>query len=83
MGITMIGLDTAKSVFQIHGTDSAGKAQLKRKLRRPELIPFFEEQPVCTVIIEACGAGHHWARLLGGLGHEVKLGRVLNYGRPE
>jgi transposase len=73
MGITMIGLDTAKSVFQIHGTDSAGKAQLKRKLRRPELIPFFEKQPVCTVIIEACGAGHHWARLLGGLGHEVKL----------
>ena len=73
MAITMIGLDTAKSVFQIHGTDSAGRAQLKRKLRRPELIPFFEKQPVCTVIIEACGAGHHWARLLGGLGHEVKL----------
>jgi transposase len=46
---------------------------LKRKLRRPELIPFFEKQAACTVIIEACGAGHHWARLLGGLGHEVKL----------
>lgn len=73
MGITMIGLDTAKSVFQVHGIENTGSVQLKRKLRRAELIPFFAKQPPCTVIIEACGAGHHWARLLGGLGHEVKL----------
>jgi len=73
MNLTMIGLDIAKSVFQVHGTDNAGKAQLKRKLRRSELIPFFEKQAACTVIIEACGAGHHWARLLSELGHEVKL----------
>ena len=46
---------------------------MKRKVRRAELIPFFEAQDCCTVVIEACGAGHHWARLLGGLGHEVKL----------
>src|SRR3954451_22585490 len=72
MNLTMIGLDIDKSVFQGHGTDNAGKAQLKRKLRRSELIPFFEKEAACTVI-EACGAGHHWARLLSELGHEVKL----------
>ena len=47
--------------------------EIKRKLRRSELIPFFEKQEVCTVVIEACGAAHHWARILRGLGHEVKL----------
>ena len=73
MSITMIGLDTAKSVFQLHGIDATGKAQLKRKLRRGELIPFLERQPRCTVVLEACGAAHPWARLLSGLGHEVKL----------
>jgi error-prone DNA polymerase len=73
MAITMIGLDTAKSVFQVHGVDSAGKVQLKRKLRRDELLPFFEKQEKCIVVIEACGAGHHWARVLTGPGHDVKL----------
>ena len=47
--------------------------QLRRKLRRGELIPFFEGQPRCTVVMEACGAAHHWARVLGGLDHRVKL----------
>jgi len=69
----MIGLDTAKSVFQVHGVNETGKVEIKRKLRRSELIPFFEKQEVCTVVIEACGAAHHWARILRGLGHEVKL----------
>ncbi len=64
---------TIKSVFQLHAMDAAGKVQLKRKLRRGELIPFFEGQPRCTVVMEACGAAHHWARVLSGLGHEVKL----------
>lgn len=73
MSISMIGLDTAKSVFQLHGVDALGKVQLKRKLRRDELIPFFEQQPCCTVVMEACGAAHHWARVLSGLGYEVKL----------
>jgi transposase len=73
MSITMIGLDTAKSVFQVHAVDGAGKAVMRRKLRRSELIPFFEQQEACTVVVEACGAAHHWARLLGGLGHEVRL----------
>ena len=73
MSITMIGLDTAKSVFQVHGVDETGKMEIRRKLRRSELILFFEKQEVCTVVMEACGAAHHWARLLSGLGHEVKL----------
>jgi transposase len=73
MSITMIGVDTAKSVFQIHGVDASGKACLKRKLQRSELISFFEQQEACTVVMEACGAAHHWARVLGGLGHEVRL----------
>jgi len=73
MSVSMIGLDTAKSVFQIHGVNEAGKVELKRKLRRSDLIAFFEKQPTCTVVMEACGAAHHWARILTGLGHTVKL----------
>jgi len=73
MSISMIAIDTAKSVFQLHAVDAAGKVQQRRKLRRGELIPFFEGLPRCTVIMEACGAAHHWARVLGGLGHEVRL----------
>ena len=73
MSITMIGLDTAKSVFQIHAVNEAGQIELRRKLRRSELIRFFEKQEACTVVMEACGAAHHWARVLTGLGHKVKL----------
>jgi hypothetical protein len=73
MSITMIGLDTAKSVFQVHGVNQTGKVEIKRKLRRSELIAFFEKQESCTVVMEACGAAHHWARMLTGLGHTVKL----------
>src|SRR5689334_11340757 len=73
MSISMIGLDTAKSVFQIHGVNETGKAELKRKVRRSDLIAFFEKQERCTVVMEACGAAHYWARILSGLGHTVKL----------
>ncbi len=73
MNISMIGLDTAKSVFQVHAVDQSGKVAMKRKLQRGELIPFFEKHEACTVVLEACGAAHHWARVLTGLGHDVKL----------
>ena len=73
MTITLIGMDTAKSVFHVHGVDATGKSQLKRQLRREEVIPFFEQQERCTVVLEACGGGHHWARMLTQLGHEAKL----------
>ena len=73
MSITMIGLDTAKACFQVHGVNEAGRAEVKRKLRRSDVIGFFEAQPACTVVLEACGAAHHWGRVLTGLGHTVKL----------
>jgi transposase len=73
MSISMIGLDTAKAVFQIHGVDETGRMEIRRKLRRNDLITFFERQAACTVVMEACGAAHHWARMLTGLGHSVKL----------
>jgi transposase len=73
MSIVMIGLDTAKLVFQLHGIDSAGKLTLKRRLSRNELVAFLMKQPACTVALEACGASHHWARTISGLGHDVRL----------
>ena len=73
MSVTMIGLDTAKAVFHVHGVSETGKALVRRKLRRSEVIGFFEAQPACTVVLEACGAAHYWGRVLTGLGHTVKL----------
>jgi len=73
MTLTTIGLDVAKLVFQVHGVDENSRAALKRKLHRHEVVTFFEELPRCTVLLEACGASHYWARLLTALGHEVKL----------
>ena len=66
-------LDTAKSVFQLHAVKESGKVEIRRKLQRSELIPFFEKQEARIVILEACGVAHHWARMLTGLGHDVKL----------
>ena len=68
MSITMIGLDTAKSDFQVHGVNDTGRVEIKRKLRRSELIPFFDKQEACTVVMEACGAAHHWGRIRPVLG---------------
>ena len=73
MSITMIDVNTAKSVFQIHAVDAAGQVVIRRKLLRVELLAYFEKQEPCTVVMEACGASHHWARLLSALGHAVKL----------
>lgn len=73
MSVAMIGVDTAKAVFQVHAVVGAGHVVSRRELRRDELIAFFEKQEACTVVMEACSAAHHWARMLTGLGHEVKL----------
>jgi transposase len=73
MQITTIGLDLAKSWFQVHGVDDSGKAVLCRKLKRSEVIDFFKSLPPCLVGVEACGTAHYWARELIGLGHRVKL----------
>ncbi|WP_165982683.1 IS110 family RNA-guided transposase [Dankookia rubra] len=70
---TTIGLDLAKSVFQVHGIDAAGGIVLRRKLRRPELLEFFAALPPALVGIEACGGAYYWARELTRLGHTVRL----------
>lgn len=68
-----IGMDTSKSVFQLHGVNAAEEVVLRRKLRRKDMVAFFEKLPPTAIAIEACGASHHWARLLTSFGHEVKL----------
>jgi transposase len=70
---TTIGLDIAKQVFQVHGADRTGRGVLRRKLRRSEMVRFFSELPPCLIGIEASGSAHHWARVLGRLGHTVRL----------
>lgn len=71
--ITRIGMDTSKSVFQLHGVDGAEQPVLRRKLRRRQLMEFFVKLPSTRIGIEACGGAHHWARELAALGHEVML----------
>src|ERR1700675_1468137 len=73
MQITTIGLDLAKSIFQVHGVDATGQVIVRRALRRSQMLPFFAKLPPCLVGMEACGTSHHWARELSRLGHEVKL----------
>jgi transposase len=68
-----IGLDLAKSVFQVHGVDESGRRVFSRSLKRGEVIAFFAAHPPCRVGMEACSGAHHWARQLIGLGHQVKL----------
>ena len=71
--ITRIGMDTSKQVFQLHGVDAAERPVLRRKLRRRDMVNFFKDLAPTVVGIEACGGSHHWARLLTGYGHTVKL----------
>ena len=73
MKITTIGLDIAKRVFQAHGVDATGRAVLRRRLGRAEVLDFFRALRPCLVGIEACGTAHHWAREIRALGHEVRL----------
>jgi transposase len=71
--ITTVGLDLAKNVFQAHGADAAGRAVLRKKLRRDQVLAFFSQLPRCVVAMEACGGAHFWGREIGKLGHEVRL----------
>jgi transposase len=73
MTIIRIGLDTSKHVFQVHGVDEREQAVLRRKFRRGEIEKFFTTLPATRIGMEACGAAHHWARVLCGLGHTVVL----------
>jgi transposase len=71
--ISTIGLDIAKSVFQVHGIDAAGQVVIRRQLKRRFVQSFFEKLPPCLVGIEACASSHHWSRELQALGHTVRL----------
>jgi transposase len=71
--ITTIGLDIAKSVFQVHGVDAEGKVVIRRQLKRRYVLAFFQKLPSCLVGIEACASSHHWSRELLALGHTVRL----------
>lgn len=71
--VVTIGLDIAKSVFQVHGVDESGATVLRQRLTRSKLVLFFGKLPRCLVGIEACATSHYWARELIALGHEVRL----------
>jgi transposase len=71
--VTTIGLDIAKSVFQVHGVDADGQVVIRRQLKRRAVLSFFAKLPRCLVGIEACASSHHWSRELQGLGHTVRL----------
>jgi len=71
--VTTVGLDIAKSVFQLHGVDAAGQVVIRRQLKRNHVLAFFQKLPPCLVGIEACASSHHWSRELQSLGHTVRL----------
>jgi transposase len=73
MEITTVGIDLAKSVFQVHAVDQHGKVALKKQLKRSQMAEFFANLPPCLIGMEACGSAHYWARKLQVLGHTVKL----------
>lgn len=71
--VSMIGLDLAKGVFQVHGIDASGDVLVRRQLRRSQVLGFFAKLAPCVVGIEACASSHYWGRELAALGHEVRL----------
>ena len=71
--ITRIGMDTSKQIFQLHGVNAAELPVLRKKLRRKEMVGFFAQLEPTVIGIEACAGAHHWARVLEGLGHRVRL----------
>lgn len=68
-----MGLDLAKSVFQVHGIAENGKVLVRRTVRRSQVLPFFRSLPTCLVGMEACASAHHWAREIAALGHTVRM----------
>ena len=73
MNVTTIGIDLAKSVFQVHGVDKDGKTVFQKRLRRSKVLEFFVQLPPCLIGMEACSSAHYWARKLREQDHEVKL----------
>lgn len=79
--IALIGLDIAKSLFQVHAADKEGRPITKRKLKRDEVAAYFRGLAPCIVGLEACPGGHYWARVIRDFGHEVRL-LPAQYVRP-
>jgi transposase len=73
MEIRTLGIDLAKSVFQLHGVDEEGVIAVRKKLRRAAVLDFLRTLPPCLIGMEACASSHHWAREIAALGHEVRL----------
>lgn len=73
MEITTVGIDLAKTVFQVHAIDQHGKVVVKKQIKRDQMAVFFANLPACLIGMEACGSAHYWARRLQALGHTVKL----------
>ena len=71
--VSTIGLDIAKSVFQVHGVDGAGVVIIRKRISRAKVVEFFASLPACLIGIEACPSAHHWSRALQALGHTVRL----------
>jgi hypothetical protein len=80
--ITTVGVDIAKSVFQVHGVDARGEVIIRRQLRRRQVLPFFKKLPACLIGIEACATSHHWSREFQALGHTVRLMPALDTSKP-
>ena len=71
--VTIVGLDLAKRVFQVHGATADGGIAIRKKLSRGQVLAFFADLPPCVVAREACATAHYWAREIGALGHNVRL----------
>ncbi len=71
--ISVLGVDLAKNVFQLHGENDGGKVVLRKQVRRNQMLTFFANLPPCLIGMEACGSAHYWARKLLEYGHEVRL----------
>lgn len=79
--LATVGIDLAKSVFQIHGVDENGRVLVRRQLRRSQLLAFFEKRPRCLIGMKACAGSHDWGRRLQELGHDVRL-KPPSYVKP-
>ena len=71
--VSTVGIDLAKSVFQVHGADRSGAVVLRKKLRRDQVLSFFSTLPRCVVAMEACASAHQWAREIAASGHDTRL----------
>ena len=71
--VSTVGIDLAKSVFQVHGADTSGAVVFRKKLRRDQVLTFFSTLPRCVVAMEACASAHYWAREIALAGHDTRL----------